>query len=338
MSGQGEHAHRFQIVLLGDIAHGEEVALGLGHLLVVDVQEAVVHPVVHVRLAGGAAGLGDFVLVVREEQILAAAVDIKGFAQIGGAHGGAFDMPTGTAHAPGAFPSGFAGLLRLPESEVQRIFLLLIHADAGTGSQILQILAAEAAIVFKGLDAVVHIAVAFIGQTLIHQLLDHSDDLGHMLGGAGMHRGGTNAQRLGIHEVFTNVLFRNGGHGGVFLVGAADHLVVDVGEVLHKSDFVALVLKVAAQHIEHDERTGVADVEIVIHGGAAGIDAHFALMDGLEFFLLTGHAVVNLHMIHSFAKAYSACWVASWRAARQRSQLPSHLCRVAGASVEASAP
>ena len=46
---QDEEAHHLGIVLLQHLADGEEVAERLGHLLVVDAHEAVVHPVVHER-------------------------------------------------------------------------------------------------------------------------------------------------------------------------------------------------------------------------------------------------------------------------------------------------
>src|SRR5256885_8117113 len=58
------------------VADGEEVAQRLGHLLVVHVDEAVVHPDLRERLAGRAFALGDLVFVVRELQVGAAAVDV----------------------------------------------------------------------------------------------------------------------------------------------------------------------------------------------------------------------------------------------------------------------
>ena len=49
-----------------EVAEGVEVALGFGHLLAVDEEEADVHPVAGEGDSGGALGLGDFVLVVGE--------------------------------------------------------------------------------------------------------------------------------------------------------------------------------------------------------------------------------------------------------------------------------
>jgi hypothetical protein len=61
------------------------------------LHEAVVHPHVGQRLAGGALALGDLVLVVRELQVGAAAVDVEGVAQHLAAHGRAFDVPARAA-------------------------------------------------------------------------------------------------------------------------------------------------------------------------------------------------------------------------------------------------
>ena len=54
---QHEHADGLIAELLGGIAHHEEVALGLGHFLVVDGQEAVVQPVMREGAAVCALGL-----------------------------------------------------------------------------------------------------------------------------------------------------------------------------------------------------------------------------------------------------------------------------------------
>src|SRR3984885_7156061 len=54
----------------------------LRHLLAFDLQEAVVHPIIrHHRRVEGAARLRDLVLVVRENEIDAAAVDVEGLAE-----------------------------------------------------------------------------------------------------------------------------------------------------------------------------------------------------------------------------------------------------------------
>jgi hypothetical protein len=97
---------RRRMALLDELADGEVVALRLRHLLAVDEQVLHVQPVADERLAGGALGLGDLVLVVREDEVLAAGMDVEGAAERGHAHGGALDVPAGPALAPRRRPRG----------------------------------------------------------------------------------------------------------------------------------------------------------------------------------------------------------------------------------------
>ena len=82
---------------LGQLIHlgsdGEEVVQRLRHLLLVDVDETVMQPVSGELIPRGCFGLGYFVLVVREDQILATTVDIECITQMSGAHRRALDVP-----------------------------------------------------------------------------------------------------------------------------------------------------------------------------------------------------------------------------------------------------
>ena len=147
----GEHKETDRLIAVGrcGVPDGEEVAQRLGHLLVVDVEEAVVHPVMGKGGVVGRLRLGDLVLVVGELEILAAAVDVDGLAQVLPVHGGALDVPAGTALAPGGLPVGFAGLGGLPESKVQGIFLLIVHVNTGAGEKVLDGLMAQLAVALE---------------------------------------------------------------------------------------------------------------------------------------------------------------------------------------------
>ncbi len=118
MGREHEEPQHLRIVDGVDLPDGLEVSKGLGHLVVIDVQEGIVHPVMDERLSVCALGLGDFILMVREDQILAAGVDVDGISKIPLAHDGALDVPAGTALAPGGIPVGLPFLLRFPQDEV----------------------------------------------------------------------------------------------------------------------------------------------------------------------------------------------------------------------------
>ena len=50
----------------------------LGHLLAAEIDHPIVEPVLGEGLAVGALRLGDLVLVMREDQVTASAVDVEG--------------------------------------------------------------------------------------------------------------------------------------------------------------------------------------------------------------------------------------------------------------------
>ena len=72
-----------ELIGVKKLMNRHEIAERLRHLLAFDLQEAIMHPVIrHHRRVEGAARLGDFVLVVRENEIDAAAVDVERFAEM----------------------------------------------------------------------------------------------------------------------------------------------------------------------------------------------------------------------------------------------------------------
>ena len=96
-------------------------------------------PVGDHRFAVATFALGDFVFVVGEHQILAAAVNIEPFSQKMPSHGGAFDVPARPSGSPWAVPRGFAGFAFFPEGEIQRIAFVLAGFDARAGHHIVNI-------------------------------------------------------------------------------------------------------------------------------------------------------------------------------------------------------
>ena len=101
-----EADHLARDALIEQIAHGEEIAQGFGHLLALDLQHLIMHPDARkLPLGVRAAALRDLVLVVGEHQVVAAAVDVEALAQKRMRHGRAFDMPAGPPATPGAVPS-----------------------------------------------------------------------------------------------------------------------------------------------------------------------------------------------------------------------------------------
>ena len=78
------------------------------------------------------------------------------------------------------------------------------------------------------------------------------------------------------------------------LDGAADDLVVDVGDVAHVGDIEAGGAQPALHHVEHQHEARMAEVAVVIDGDAAHVHAHPARLDRDEILLAAGEGVVYL--------------------------------------------
>ncbi len=141
-------------VVGGEHVLGElEVAERLAHLLGVDLQHAAVQPVGRERHAGRRLGLRDLVLVVREDEVAAAAVDVEGQAELHLRHRRALDVPAGAALAPRARPVRLARLGGLPEREVERVALAVVVVDARLRLHLVDVAAGQLAVRGEAADA-----------------------------------------------------------------------------------------------------------------------------------------------------------------------------------------
>ena len=142
-------------------------------------------PVAHKRLARGRFALRDFVFVVRKRQVNAARVDIQRFAKIFHGHRGALDVPAGTPRADGRFPEMLAGLGRLPQREIARVFLvvaIVIHARSRLYAG--QVDLGELAVVREFRDAEIDRALARVGVGILLQPLDQRHHVVDVVRGA----------------------------------------------------------------------------------------------------------------------------------------------------------
>ena len=127
--GQPERPRAVRVERLRE---GREVAERLRHLLAADLDHPAVDPVACERVAGG-LGLRALVLVVREHEVVAAAVEVEALAEESERHRRALDVPAGPPRTPRRVPRRLAGLRRLPEREVDRVALCLVDLDARAG-------------------------------------------------------------------------------------------------------------------------------------------------------------------------------------------------------------
>src|SRR4051812_38607474 len=96
-------------VTLGrQVAQDKKVAERLAHLFAFNEQVRAVHPMFDEafsgRLQAGALALGDFVLVMWEDEVFAAEMQVETGSEQFHAHGAALDVPAGATIAPRAGP------------------------------------------------------------------------------------------------------------------------------------------------------------------------------------------------------------------------------------------
>ena len=221
--------------------------------------------------------------MMRENKVAAAAVEVKGIAEVLMAHGRAFDVPARTAFAPRAVPCRFARFSTLPEGKVHGIMFAVVDFDAGAGFHVIEAAAAQFTVVVKFFDTVIDVIVDDVGIALI----------------AGITVSPTDMELIHDVEVGRNVAVGNRIPADAFPVGGVDDLVVDVGEILDMRDFVAEVFQVALDDVPGYEGTGIPHVGMVIRRNATDIHFDLARRDGNEGLLFTSQRIVYFQFSHT---------------------------------------
>ena len=279
------------------IAEGEEVAEGFRHLLALDDEVLGVEPDFDEGFSGGALALGDFVFVVGEGEVHAAGVNVERLAEVAHGHGGAFDVPAGTAGADTGFPEMLAGLGSFPESEVAGVGLFVaVHVNAGAGLDAGHVNFREFAVIGKFRDAEVDGTFAGVGEAFFLELFDEVNHGVNVVGGADDFLGHFEGEGAHVVEKGLDIFFCVLADGDAFDGGILDDAVVHVGEIHDVEETIAAGAQVAAEDVLEDEGAEVADVREVVDGGAAGVHADFARMNRVERFERVGESVVETNL------------------------------------------
>ena len=267
-------------------ADGGEVAQGFGHLFAAHIDHAVVQPEAGQRMAAGGLRLGDLVLVVRKDQVGTTQMDVDRVAEFLAHHRRTLDVPSRPSRSPGGGEGGLPRLGAFPEGEVEGMvlagFLAIGQPAAGALLLLIEVAAAELAVIGLGHHREVNVAIGGIGRPPGLQLTDQPPDGVEAEGGAGHPVGPQDVEGIHIGEVVGDVAIAHRLHGAALLGGPFEDLVVDVGEVLHEGHRVAPPLQMAAQHVPDDVTAGVAQMAEVIDRDTAAVDAHLARLQGHE--------------------------------------------------------
>ena len=282
---QQEADGRGAVALEQQVAEGVEVALGLRHLLAFDEQEADVHPVAREGLAGGGFGLGDLVFVVREHEVFAAGVEVEGRRRETSSPWRSTRCASRGGRRRGRCPRMSRRVCGLPEGEVAGgVLLVLVDIDAGAVFDAFEVFLGELAVLGETRDAEVPGAVfGLVGDVFGGELLDERDHLRDVLGGVGDVLRALDAEGVEVFEegaLVTCAVYSPMGRPAA----AALRMILSSTSVMFMtwSNGDALLADEAAQDVDVEEGAEVADVAVVVDGGAAAVHAQCGCADGGE--------------------------------------------------------
>ena len=299
-----EHVAHFGggVATRSQIGQRVEIADALAHLATVHHQVRHVHPVVGKFPVRAAAALRDLVFMMREDEVHAAAVQVKVLAEVFQNHGAALQVPAGAAFAPGAGPvvRAVLGFARFPQGKVGQRVLGIFVAVGGAGglagpeAQLAVLQVAEAAVVFEGGNAEVHAAIGGgVGVTAGDELFDHRHLMRDVRHGAGLHVRRQQVQRSAVGVKFLRPALGEVRQRLPRLLRVADGFVVHVGDVAHVQSGGAGGLHHAAHHILRHKGAEVADVRRAVHRGAAAVKAQCFAVERRDIAVGAGEGVVE---------------------------------------------
>src|SRR5215211_7219988 len=294
------HHERVPAVLLDGHMKQPDVPDRLRHLLGFQLDHAVVHPDARQRPAARGLRLGDLVLVVREDEVRAAAVDLEVDAEDRLGHGRALDVPARPTLAPRGVPPGvFALLAPLPQREVLRRLLQLGGVVALALLHLLERPVGELPVAVERRDAEVDVAARLVGVPRLDERPDQLHDLADRLARLWFAVRPPQAKPVRVLDVGGDHVARQVLARHAALAGRIVDLVVHVGDVLDEPHLVALVPQEALEQPEDDERARVADVHPRVDRGPAGVDPDPAGLPRLERNDLPGERVVDADLTHA---------------------------------------
>ena len=251
-----------------------------------------------------AARLGDLVLVVREDQIEPAAVDVEYVAQQLARHRRALDVPAGAAGRPdagGRWPRRFARHRRLPQYEVVDVALVGFDLHPRARFHLAKRSPRKPAIIRHRGHVEQHMVIGDVSVAAFQQRLAQRYHFRDEVGRARFGCGRQHAKRCdvlvelrrGLRRQFANRL--DWWQRRIPLCRPLVDLVIDVGDVARIGDVLGAVdlPQQPEQHVEHDDRPCVADMGKIVNGRPAHVHAHIGPIDGLQPLLAARQRVVE---------------------------------------------
>ena len=172
----------------------------------------------------------------------------------------------------------------LPQSEIRRVALLVAHGLAAAGLLLLQHAVGELAVAIVGVDVEVDVARDGVGVAAADELLDHGDLFRDVRTGPRRNVRPDNAQRVHVRKVTARVGLYDLHGAGLYLTRLAQNTILaavqqmaHVSQILDVEHVMLAVTQPANHHVEGDVGAGVADMRVVVDGGATDVHVDLAL-------------------------------------------------------------
>ena len=110
-----------------------------------------------------------------------------------------------------------------------------------------------------------------------------------MLGDTGMDVGPFDTQSISILEVSFNIFLRQLFGVHIFFIGAVDDFV------MHISNIITAISKIATDHVEGHDRTGIAQMDVIISRGTTDVHFDFAFFHRNKFLFGIMQGVINFN-------------------------------------------
>ena len=220
--------------------------------------------------------LRPLVLMMREHEVLTAAVELEPFAQQVERHDDALRVPSRTSGAPRGLPARLSRLRLLPQHEVQRRALLLVRLDPGASPQRVQRLTGQEPVARDIEHRQIDPGGRLVRHPAAHQIgdeVDHAVDVG---GGVGNLVRSEHAER--VHDLPPQGLVSRGELRNRHALGRSpvDDLVLDISDVGDIGDLETAEQQVAAEHVEDEGEPAVSEVRHPVDRRTADVEADLA--------------------------------------------------------------
>lgn len=213
-------------------------------------------------------------------------------------------MPTGATFTPRAGPVVCLvfGLAAFPECEIGHGLAVILVGVVDFAGGVLGLRlefalfeARETTVIFEGVDAEIDGAVVSrVGVAFLDQGFDERDLLRDMCDGARLDRWFAHVERVTVGVEFFGPLGGEFAQRESFFDGAADRLVVHIGDVAHVLDCNTVGFGDAAEHVLNEEGAKVADVCGAVNRGPAAVKAQWLVARRGEWFNGSAESVVKL--------------------------------------------